>query len=924
MGIIVRRNERSWAIVIISEIKEMLKGMNLRIKSAGGESTLSVNKKSMFPDVLLYEDEAQNRILQGWELKMPDVLITDEALIKDAARKAIALDLNSFVIWNFTYGKLYIKKDNGEFEEERVWSGTNHIKSREDVATYKSEWLPIIKDIVLTVNEFMINGTISASSIETTISDGLMTEIIQRNKNLVAENLILEVCSNMTMESRLKVWWNTVHEEYDKDENDMYSAYAKAILLNWTNRIMFANTIKKYHNCAYKINEIDSTSTPADGNAIIDEIVEQGDFYNVFKGMQYNEAVPEDTWIDIVDYNQFLVESKIEKIDQTALQEILEKTVNTAKREVRGQYATPYCLADLLCQITVHNWRKDCADLCAGTGTIARAIIKNKTERLNNPEAAFTSTWIADKYAYPLQIANIAVTDMGALNIPLNIFQSDVFAVKSRDKVEIKSPTDGSGIEKEIPFFGAVVSNLPFVAYNKIADDEISYISEYRQKIKENTGIEFTLGKTDLYNYLPFKLHELLEDDGKLGIILSNSWLGTDIGKKFFDALQYYFNTCAVVISNCGRWFKNADVVATLLILQKRVVMAPNLSTKINFWMVNKDIEQINTKEKEIIINSIVLGEEIDSTVISVKNYSIGTIKKITENGITLNALFHDVSWVNRLAECLTPIEEVFIVKRGERRGWNDLFYPSENSGIENEYIKPVLKNPALLKSYTAQTDIIAFCCHKSKDELQQLGHTGALHWIEKFENIRNGKGKLLPEALKRSGSFWYEMDDAAKADFVTALNPDRRLFVSMFEESTFVDQRFTRIQMKDMSASKDLLHALLNSLFGMFAIEAIGFGRGLGVLDASSVRLKNMYMINPQIISDADAEEIVELFHKIKNRHVMDTEDELKDADREIFDRKILKAIGHEELYDAIKESLLSMQHTRHAVKGRVLTDCR
>ena len=78
MGIIVRKNERSWAIVIISEIRVMLKGMNLKIKSAGGESTLSVNKKSMFPDVLLYEDEAQNRILQGWELKMPDVPITDQ------------------------------------------------------------------------------------------------------------------------------------------------------------------------------------------------------------------------------------------------------------------------------------------------------------------------------------------------------------------------------------------------------------------------------------------------------------------------------------------------------------------------------------------------------------------------------------------------------------------------------------------------------------------------------------------------------------------------------------------------------------------------------------------------------------------------------------------------------------------------------
>lgn len=794
MGTIVRRNERSWAIVIISEIRAMLKGMNLKIKSAGGESTLSVNKKSMFPDVLLYEDEAQNRILQGWELKMPDVLITDEALIKDATRKAIALDLNSFVIWNFTYGKLYIKSVNGDFEEAKVWSGTNHIKSREDVTTYKAEWMPIIRDIVLTVNEFLVNGVISASSIETTISDGLMTEIILRNKDLVAENLILEVSSDMTMESRLKIWWNAFHEEYDKDENDMYSAYAKSILLNWTNRIMFANTIKKYHNCAYGIDRIDSTSTPSDGNAIIDEIVEQGDFYNVFKRLEYNEIVPEDTWIDIVDYNQFLVENRIEKINQAVLQEILEKTVNTAKREIRGQYATPYCLADLLCQITIHNWNDECADLCAGTGTIARAIIKNKTERLHNSEAAFTTMWIADKYAYPLQIANIAVTNMEALNIPLNIFQSDIFAVKSGDKIEIKSPIDGSGIEKEIA--------------------------------------------------------------------------------------------------------------------------KPNLSSKINFWMLNKEIEKLNSHEKETIVNSIVLGEEIDRTVVSVKKYSIDMIKKITDKGITLNALFHDVSWVEKLAECLIPIEKILTVKRGERRGWNDLFYPSENSGIESEYIKPVLKNPALLKSYTAQTDIVAFCCHKSKDELRQLGHIGALNWIEKFENIRNGTGKLLSEALKRSGSFWYEMDDATKADFVTALNPDKRLFVAKFDESTFVDQRFTRMLMKNTNLSKDLLHALLNSLFGMFAIEAIGFGRGLGVLDASSTKLKNMYMINPQIISETDTLEIVELFNKIKNRNVMDTEDELKDSDREIFDRKVLRAIGHEELYDAIKESLLSMQYTRHTVK--------
>lgn len=916
MGTIIRRNERSWAIVIISEIKVMLNGLGLKIKSAGGESTLSVNKKSMFPDVLLYEDEAQTKILQGWELKMPDVLITDHELIADATRKAKALGLNSFVIWNFTYGKLYLQNEQGVFEEAKVWDGTSHIQTREDVTTYKDEWLPIVKDIVLTVNDFLVTGRITTSSITGTVSESVMAELIQRNKELVAENITIEASHSARMESRIKVWWNVFHEEYDKDENNMYSAYAKSILLNWTNRIMFANAIKKYHNCAYKINQIDFTTSPEDGNLIIQQIIDEGDFYNVFKKIDFNELVPEDTWIDIVDFNQFLVDSNIDKIDQSVLQELLEKTVNTSKREIRGQYATPTILADLLSRITVDDWNKDCADLCAGTGTIAKAIIKNKSKRLATAEQAFISTWMSDKYAYPLQIANISITDIQAINIPLNMFQRDVFSVNVGNEIEIKSPIDGSEIKKRIPKFGAIVSNLPFVEYNKIAEDEQEFITQIRKSVKEITGIEFTLGKTDLYNYIPFKLHELLDNNGKLGIILSNSWLGTDIGRKFFDALQYYYDIEAVVASDNKRWFKNADVVGTLLIMKKKNISQPDLQHEISFWLVRKDIHNIDEDEMEMLVNSIVLDEVLEPELATAKRYSYQEIKDITNYGITLNTLFHDVSWVEKLSDKLVPISKYLEVKRGERRGWNDLFYPSDISDIEKEYIRPVLKNPARLKSYSAETDIDAFCCHRSKKELEELGHEGALAWIEKFEHINNGSGKPLPVALKRSGCYWYEMDDATKADFVTALNPDKRLFVAKFDEPTFVDQRFTRLLSKKKEVSTDLIHALLNSVYGMFAIEAIGFGRGLGVLDASSTKLKNMYMINPDKISVQDAREIVTLFGKIKSREVMDTEDELNNPEREKFDRKVLDSIGHEDLYESIKKSLLSMQHTRHCVK--------
>ena len=70
----------------------------------------------MFPDVILYGDIEQTVILQGWELKMPDVAIEDEMFIKDAQRKARALNLNSCLIWNFTYAVLYIKDENDKFK----------------------------------------------------------------------------------------------------------------------------------------------------------------------------------------------------------------------------------------------------------------------------------------------------------------------------------------------------------------------------------------------------------------------------------------------------------------------------------------------------------------------------------------------------------------------------------------------------------------------------------------------------------------------------------------------------------------------------------------------------------------------------------------------------------------------------------------
>lgn len=93
-------NERSWAIDLIGHLKHLATANNRSIKDAGGEQTVKAEGGSLFPDVLLFGDRATARILQGWELKMPDTGIDDFEFRDNAETKARALGLDSFLLWN--------------------------------------------------------------------------------------------------------------------------------------------------------------------------------------------------------------------------------------------------------------------------------------------------------------------------------------------------------------------------------------------------------------------------------------------------------------------------------------------------------------------------------------------------------------------------------------------------------------------------------------------------------------------------------------------------------------------------------------------------------------------------------------------------------------------------------------------------------
>ena len=162
MSVRIGRNERSWVIDLISNINEFASLNNLSIKKAGGENTVSASGETMFPDVILYGNVEQSLILQGWEAKMPDVPINDAEFIADAQRKARALNLNSCVLWNFTYVHLYVVDEyTDEFRLYKTWNDTSFIKTRADVQTYRDKWEALLKNVIIELNQLFQVGTIN-------------------------------------------------------------------------------------------------------------------------------------------------------------------------------------------------------------------------------------------------------------------------------------------------------------------------------------------------------------------------------------------------------------------------------------------------------------------------------------------------------------------------------------------------------------------------------------------------------------------------------------------------------------------------------------------------------------------------------------------------------------------------------------------
>ena len=913
-------NERAWGIQIITEINRLVsdKSINYCVKSAGGEfGTAKSGAATLFPDVLLFGDVSERLIIQGWELKTPETDINDSRLLANAKEKARRMNTGSFVVWNGRVAILYALNPNDEWREICRWTDPE-ITSREALCSAPKVWKATLQSIIQKVDEFISSGSVLAATRTLDQLDSLVTAVLNAAQPQIEESLHKLYVSSGRFRAELDAWWMSVRGEHPdikaSDADAAVSVRASETAYHWAFRILFVHYMKTFEHDARKIDDFDEEAESTAFDEFCNGLSAKHDFALMLRARSDLQPIPKTAWCEFAAFNKFLSSVKIAELSQSELHGVVQQLQSRCRMKALGQYPTPKRLADLLARIVLDDAANDVVlDPCCGTGTLPRAIMDERRRLGVSEELCYRNTWASDRFGAPLQFATLALSSGNNMDEVIRLFRQDALSLKVGDEIRFTNPRTGELVRESLPRFSAIVVNPPFIRFEHWKDNYVGDTDKVRSAL--------ALAKNSKADFLvPIVLHlaDLLIANGKLGVILPNAWLGTDWARTFRRELAKRFDVECVIGSINGRWFENAKIVTNLVVLRKR---ASSDETKqetrtgtVAFALTEKHIS--NWTEDYLGAVSAGIGANgFTANGFSLRRQPFDVMALVDEMGLAWTACFARLDWLAEVRAKLTPVSTLFSVARGERRGWDRMFFPetAAAASIERRFLSPVVKTAATVTSLVAKADGVAFCCGESVQELRRGKCIGALSWIERFEREVNGKGKPLPEVLARPGQRWYEMSASTKADIAVSLNPGERLFFIRMPEPTFVNQRLIRLTKKDEEVDIELCHALLCSLVGCFFLEALGFGRGEGVLDLNATSLKGkLHVLNPQLLSNDDANKIKDAFAKLAARPVKRFEEECNSKDRLAFERIVLKAYGLESLY----EQILSATRTLHRLR--------
>ncbi|MFW9095187.1 N-6 DNA methylase [Corynebacterium striatum] len=886
------------------------------ISRLGGEQGLRGGKNSstLFPDILLMSDI--DRVLMGWELKFPETPVTDPLLIENAIEKAQRMGTSAFLLWNVNQAVMYAQDSCGDWHIIKNWSLAVTV-DRCTVDDAKAQWQAMARDIIAAISDFYVHGKIVDRSVELVLDTNLYADLIQREVKAQTKEILYYAQGDVEFSAQMRdLYRQTVGIALKNvKDQDAAASLARDLIVNWVGKFLFAHQLKKVSKAAYEVSSLVYGTTPTDALAVFKKISSQSDFASILREVFGQRIISDSLWKSLLEINMLLINLTDDVGGRIDFSQSLAAGIAELQGKNRGQFATPRALARLAVGLTMKNLRGAFLDPCSGTGTIARAAYDRKRKGNLTAEESTSTVWASDKFSVPVGFTGISLADLESFGVVQQVLRSDVADLRVGASHELIDPMTGTTIQRAFPPLETIVSNLPFLRFEKKSESQD--LEKLRRFAGENS--KYVTDRSDLFAYILAGLPSLMSAGGRIGVILSNSWLGTGWGRLMQQMILDTFELKYIAFDGGHRWFRNASVVGTLLVLEKPTASLKHTQVKVITSRTN--LNEWDDQRCDDIIDHC-LTENLHPDV-DVQAVDWHILSKATEVGLSWASAVYLGSLVEELLDITCLAADHLEIYRGTRPGQEKFHFltpqKAQQEAIESDYLSPLLHDPKTLLRNAPLEGVPAnqyiFCCHKSTEELRDLGHTGALAYIAKWQWEKNGTGKPLPEVLKGT-PYWYSSTPRPIRGFFSRINPDQVYGVhSTNTVGGTISQRFIGYEPSpDMDQNQiRLLHALMNSAICMLWQESLGFARGEGVLDLNKNTLEEFLRIpDPSKLNEQQAQSILDAFTTLSNRSQLPVFEEFIQPDRKHFDETILAAFGMANRVDALYDAIL------HQVKNR------
>lgn len=457
--------------------------------------------------------------------------------------------------------------------------------------------------------------------------------------------------------------------------------------------------------------------------------------------------------------------------------------------------------------------------------------------------------------------------------------------------------------------------------------------------------------KSDLYIYFYFYGLSLLNPRGAFCFITSNSWLDVGYGKDLQEFLLRHGHVKLVLDNQVKRSFASADVNTVIALFSSpddrnqyipdrtaRFVMfkAPfeHILDPIIFEEIEEAPDTMQKKEyrvfpikQEDLLRDGCEQEDDRGTwddrpaeaglgrgtkeIVRDKKAAGMLIKSAKYIGNKWGGKYlraPDIYWtiLEKGKGKLVRLGDIAEVRFGIKTGANEFFYLDnakiQQWGIEEEFLKPVIKSPKECKRILIDPKDLKykiFMCHKEKKELKG---TAALEYIKWGESQRFHE---RPSCAGRAR--WWDVGMRRYAPVISPCSVSE--IPRTFENySVFADKRLYEIYPDDSIDHKAILLATNGTTCSLFLELGSRTGLGEGLLDLTVYELADC----PVVISN-EVDRIHDVLEKVGRRTFLSLRDEITLVDRLGLDAIIFDALGLSQgERDAVYEAVINLVEAR------------